>query len=74
MFHLGKKRPAPTPYDPNESKPVLHCSICTGEQVAGFKNRRTGQFEDVMLVRSQKDLQAFLDRYGLTADELEKDY
>jgi hypothetical protein len=74
MFHLGKKRPAPTSYDSAEYKPVLHCSICTGEQVAGFKNRRTGQFEDVMLVRSQKDLQAFLDRYGLTADELEKDY
>jgi hypothetical protein len=74
MFGFGKKRPAPTSYDSNEYKPVLHCSICTGEQVAGFKNRRTGQFEDVMLVRSQKDLQAFLDRYGLTADELEKDY
>jgi hypothetical protein len=74
MFHLGKKRPAPTPYDPKEYKPVLHCSICTGEQVAGFKKRRTGQFEDVMLVRSQKDLQTFLDRYGLTADELEKEY
>jgi hypothetical protein len=74
MFGFGKKRPAPTSYDSNEYKPVLHCSICTGEQVAGFKNRRTGQFEDVMLVRSQKDLQAFLDRYGLTADKLEKDY
>jgi hypothetical protein len=74
MFGFGKKRAVPTSYDPNEYKPVLHCSICTGEQVAGFKNRRTGQFEDVMLVRGPKDLQAFLDRYGLTADELEKDY
>jgi hypothetical protein len=42
--------------------------------VAGFKNRRTGHFEDVMLVRGAKDLQTFLDRYGLTADELEKEY
>jgi hypothetical protein len=74
MFGFGKKHAAPTSYDSAEYKPVLHCSICTGEQVAGFKNRRTGQFEDVMLVRGQKDLQAFLDRYGLTADELEKEY
>jgi hypothetical protein len=74
MFGFGKKHPAPTVYDPAEYKPVLHCSICTGEQVAGFKNRRTGHFEDVMLVRGAKDLQTFLDRYGLTADELEKEY
>jgi hypothetical protein len=74
MFGLGKRKPTPAYYDPAEYKPVLHCSICTGEQVAGFKNKRTGRFEDVMLVRSQKDLQAFLDRYGLTAEALEKDY
>lgn len=70
---FGKKS-APKPYDRTRYKPVLHCSICTGEQVAGFKDLRTGRFEDVMLVRTQRDLNAFLTQYGLKAEELEKDY
>lgn len=72
---MFKKRTAPgKTYDREHYKPVLHCSICTGEQVAGFKDLRTGQFQDVMLVRTQKDLDAFLAQYGLRAEELEKDY
>ncbi len=69
MFHLFKKpSPAPTvsPYDPAAQKPVLRCSICTGEQVAGFKDLRTGKFTDIMLIRSDKDLQAFKEQYGVT--------
>ena len=31
-------------YDKEKLKPVLKCSICNGEQVAGFKNRQTGKF------------------------------
>lgn len=68
------KKSAPKAYDRAEYKPVLHCSICTGEQVAGFRHRRTGRFEDVMLVRTSRDLQTFLDQYGLKAEDLEKDY
>lgn len=68
------KRPAPKTYDKERCKPVLHCSICTGEQVAGFKDLRTGRFEDVMLVRTPKDLKLFLDQYGLDESQLEKDY
>jgi hypothetical protein len=59
-------------YDKNLFKPVLHCSICTGEQVAGFKNLETGKFNDVMLIKSDKDLKSFMEMYGVT--ELEKDY
>lgn len=68
------KRPAPKPYDKEHCKPVLRCSICTGEQVAGFKDLRTGRFEDVMLVRTPKDLKRFLDQYGLDGSQIEKDY
>ena len=31
---FGKKKMSPS-YDPAAQKPVLRCSICTGEQVAG---------------------------------------
>lgn len=53
-------------------KPVLRCSICTGEQVAGFKNLNTGKFEDVMLIQNEKDLKVFMKRYALT--EISKEY
>jgi hypothetical protein len=59
-------------YDTTKLKPALHCSICTGEQVAGFKNLETGKFEDIMLIKSDKDLKAFKEMYGI--EELEKDY
>lgn len=74
---FGKRsvpRSAPKSYDRTHYKPVLRCSICTGEQVAGFTDLRTGRFEDVMLVRTPKDLDAFLAQYGLKAEELEKIY
>ena len=37
-------------YDSENYRPVLHCSICNGEQIAGFKNVRTGKFEEIMLI------------------------
>lgn len=52
-------------YDASNQKPVLKCSICTGEQVAGFQDIRTGKFEDIMLIRSEADLQKFKEMYGL---------
>ena len=39
-------------YDSNYEEPVIRCSICTGEQVAGFLNLSTGKFEEVMLIRT----------------------
>lgn len=59
-------------YDRENQRPVLRCSICNGEQVAGFKDIHTGKFEEVMLVQSERDLQAFKEQYGL--DEVSKEY
>ena len=71
LFRKSVKPHAPA-YDPADKKPVIRCSICTGEQVAGFR-RRDGSFEEVMLLRDAGDLQAFRDRYGITG-EIEKIY
>lgn len=60
-------------YNPTTHKPILKCSICNGEQVAGFKDLRTGKFEDVMLIRSDKDLQTFMKTYGIT-EPIPKEY
>lgn len=59
-------------YDKENTKPILRCSICTGEQVAGFKNIHTGKFEDVMLIRNSSDLDRFMKMYDLT--DITKEY
>lgn len=60
---FGKKKMSPS-YDPAAQKPVLRCSICTGEQVAGFISP-DGHFEDVQLIRTPQELDAFRARYGI---------
>ena len=52
--------------DANYEEPVIRCSICTGEQVAGFLNLSTGKFEEVMLIRTSQDLENFQNEYGIT--------
>lgn len=59
-------------YDRERQKPVLKCSICNGERVAGFKNLQTGKFEDIMLVKNDGDLQEFMERCGIST--IEKEY
>ena len=59
-------------YDKENYKAVLSCSICTGEQVAGFKDIRTGRFKDVMLIKNDKDLATFKEMYGV--DIITKEY
>ena len=51
---FGKKKMSPS-YDPTAQKPVLRCSICTGEQVAGFQDLHTGHFTEVQLIRSRRN-------------------
>lgn len=59
-------------YDKEKEIPVLRCSICTGEQVAGFKDIHTGKIRDLMLIKSEQDLENFKMMYGV--DELKKVY
>lgn len=60
-------------YDREKFTPVIRCSICTGERVAGFRDRTTGKFTDVTLIKSERDLEAFRRKYGITG-EIEKIY
>ena len=56
---MFRKRVPKAEYDKESQKPVIRASICTGEQVAGFKDIHTGKFTEVMLIRNQKDLEEF---------------
>lgn len=74
-FSLFSKKPGSEVsyrYDPEKERPVIRASICTGEQVAGFKEKESGEFHEVMLIRNQKELDQFMKTYGL--DHMDKEY
>ena len=69
----GKKNLSETvPYGPEKQVPVLKCSICTGERIAGFKDIETGHITEVMVIRSDDDLRYFRKHYGI--DTLKEEY
>ncbi len=69
---FGRRKKVVETFDRAEKRPVIRCSICTGEQVAGFQNLKNGKFEEVMVLRSTEDRQEFLEKYGIREDEIEK--
>lgn len=60
------------PFDPAKQIAVIKCSICTGEQVAGFKSKEDGHFTEVMLIRDSEDFKKFKEIYKI--EEIKKEY
>lgn len=69
LFHKKTKKKS---YDKESFMPVLHCSICTGEQVAGFKDIHTGKFHEVALIKNELELQSFMEEYRI--DSITREY
>ena len=72
VFGIHKK-PTKKEYDKENLRQVMHCSICNGEQIAGFKDIHTGKIEEVMLIRRAEDLETFKTMYGIEG-EITKEY
>lgn len=70
---LFKKKSIVKSYDKENKRPVIKASICNGEQIAGFKDIHTGKIEEVMLIRSQADLENFKAMYGID-EAITKEY
>ena len=70
---LFKKKVKAYSYDKERMKPVIKTSICTGEQVAGFKDIHTGKIEDIMLVKTAEDIERFKKIYGIEGS-IDKEY
>lgn len=70
---LFKKKEIVRTYDKEKKKPIIKSSICNGEQVAGFKDIRTGKMEEVMLIKNKTDLEKFKVMYGIE-EEMVKEY
>ena len=65
---FGKRKQTVQGYNEAEKTPVIRCSICTGEQVAGFLRKDSGTFEEVMLIRGEEDLFTFRETYGIQGE------
>ena len=68
LFPWRKRKQAPAAYDKALLEPVVRSSICTGEKVAGFRERDTGRFREISLIRSEADLDDFKRRYGIEGE------
>lgn len=60
-------------YDSELKTPVLRCSICTGEMVAGFRDNKSGEFSEDSLISNDNDLNEFKRKYNITG-QIEKIY
>ncbi|MBE6004105.1 MAG: aspartate dehydrogenase [Lachnospiraceae bacterium] len=75
MFNIFLKKKPDIPeynYDPEKEIPVIRASICNGEQVAGFKDKKTGAFHELMVIRGEKDIAEFKNAFSLR--DIRKEY
>lgn len=70
--HYEKDLKKAIPFDKETQIAVIRSSICTGEKTAGFKDKQTGHFREVMIIRSDYDKKRFMDIYDL--DDIKIDY
>ena len=68
MGLFSRKKETPPQFPPERFEPVLRCSICTGEQVACMRERETGKLREIMLIRSEADLETFRRTYGVRGE------
>lgn len=73
MFGRKERRNAIS-YDTTGKVPVIRSSICTGEQVAGFKDPVSGKFQELMLIRNDRDLQEFLEQYQVSESDIQREW
>lgn len=69
-----KEKKAPPQFDLLRYQPVIRASICTGEKVAGFRERSTGKFEEVAMIAGERELEEFCREYGISRDDIKKEW
>ena len=53
------------PYDEEKQYPVIRASICTGEKVAGFRDKTGNGFVEVMVIHNDYEKELFMKAYNL---------
>ena len=73
LIHFKKKKSEEEiKFDSETQYAVIKSSICTGEKVAGFKNKTDGHFIEVMLIKNPEDEKRFKEIYGI--DNIKVEY
>ena len=62
IFKRSKPLPVPEPFTADDIQ--TESSICTGETVIGFYDRAAKKLMYAELVRSEKDIARFYEKYG----------
>ena len=65
LFGRKKAMEPAVHFDPETQYAVIRSSICTGEKVAGFKNKTDSHFTEVMHILSPVDEKEFKETYGV---------
>ena len=65
LFRREKEKNNAPAFSLSEYEPVIRVSICTGERVACMRSLDTGKLHEVMLIRSDADLDEFCKTYSL---------
>jgi len=74
FFKKHQPEPATTAFDPAVYEPVIRSSICTGEKVACMRDKSTGKLQELMLIRTDEDLNTFCRRYRVRAEDVKTVY
>ena len=69
MSLFRRKKPV-LRYDAATQQPAVRQSICTGEMTAGFIDRQTGRFREVMRVDGRRGLEAFAREAGVAPEDV----
>ncbi len=61
-------------FDRENEIPVLRSSICTGERVAGFFNKKTQKFTEERLIKTNADFDDFLRTYKIKNEDVKREW
>lgn len=73
LFHR-RENPSFPAFSPEQYEPVIRSSICTGEKTACMRDRETGRLREVILLRTDDDLNQFCHAYGLEPGQVRTVY
>lgn len=74
FFQRHRQEAEQPQFDRRLFEPVIRASICTGERVACMRNRESGRLHELMLIRTEEDLDRFCRETGTEKENIKTVY
>ena len=74
MLFRSRKKPPADPFDLEKQQPAVRRSICTGEMTAGYIDRATGKFHELLMVPDQRALEEYFKSRGVSPENVRTIY